>query len=47
LEAQGRHKQALILLNRLLAAGNPENQDELEEHKKRLLSAIAKGTSKD
>lgn len=47
LEAQGRHKQALQLLNRLLAAGSPPNREELEEHKQRLLSAIAKGSSKD
>lgn len=46
LEAQGQHKQALHLLNRLLA-GNPANREELEEQKERLLSSIEKGTRED
>ena len=46
LEAQGQHKQALQLLNQLLG-GNPPNREELEEHKQRLLSAIANGSSPD
>ena len=46
LEAQGQHKQALQLLDRLLA-GNPANMEELEEQKQRLLTSIERSTRED